>query len=83
MASCAKEANFKKLIMGCVFFHGIIQERKKFGPLGWNNKYEFNDSDLQVSLEMVKMYLNESDKSSVCHGKPSTTCCRRFHTVVV
>merc|ERR1712166_627749 len=64
VASCAKEANFKKLIMGCVFFHGIIQERKKFGPLGWNNKYEFNDSDLQVSLEMVKMYLNESDKSS-------------------
>jgi dynein heavy chain len=46
--------------MGCVFFHAIIQERKKFGPLGWNIKYEFNDSDLQVSLEMVKMYLNES-----------------------
>jgi dynein heavy chain len=60
IASCNKEKEFKKLIMGCVFFHAIIQERKKFGPLGWNIKYEFNDSDLQVSLEMAKMYLNES-----------------------
>jgi len=64
MNSCSKEAQFKKLIMGVVFFHGIIQERKKFGPLGWNIKYEFNDSDLQVSLEMVKMYLNESSTSA-------------------
>jgi len=58
--SSSKTAAFKKLIFGCVYFHAIIQERKKFGPVGWNIKYEFNDSDLETSFEMVKMYLDES-----------------------
>jgi len=60
LESSTKEREFKKLVFGCVFFHAIIQERKKFGPVGWNIKYEFNDSDLETSLEMVKMYLDEA-----------------------
>merc|ERR1711988_1370908 len=60
LESSNKTTSFKKLVFGCVFFHAIIQERKKFGPVGWNIKYEFNDSDLDCSLEMVRMYLDES-----------------------
>ncbi|XP_076649863.1 dynein heavy chain at 16F [Halictus rubicundus] len=47
---------WRKLIFGICFFHAIIQERKKFGPLGWNILYEFNDSDRECCLLNLKLF---------------------------
>ncbi|XP_071825285.1 dynein axonemal heavy chain 6-like isoform X2 [Apostichopus japonicus] len=52
---------WRKLTFGLCLFHAIIQERKKFGPLGWNIKYEFNDSDRECALENLKMFLSDGE----------------------
>ncbi|KAF5272727.1 hypothetical protein FQA39_LY07754 [Lamprigera yunnana] len=48
--------NWRSIIFGLCMFHAIIQERKKFGPLGWNIIYEFNDSDREFAFNTLKMY---------------------------
>lgn len=59
--SCSKPGPWKKLMYGLVFFHAMIQERLKFGPLGWNVAYAFNNSDLECSMSTLKMFLDEQD----------------------
>ena len=39
-----------------------LQERKRFGPLGWNRPYDFNDSDMEISLRQVMLYLDEYEQ---------------------
>jgi dynein heavy chain len=33
----------------------VIIERKKFGAVGWNIPYEWNNSDLAISIKMLQM----------------------------
>ena len=60
--SCSKPQPYKKLMYALSTFHAIIQERRKFGPLGWNIRYEFNASDIEVSMLTLKMFLEEQEQ---------------------
>ncbi|XP_067880132.1 dynein axonemal heavy chain 2-like [Heterodontus francisci] len=56
---CSKPKKYKKLLFAMCFFHSILLERKKFQQLGWNIIYGFNDSDFEVSENLLSIYLDE------------------------
>ncbi|XP_042636525.1 dynein axonemal heavy chain 10 [Orycteropus afer afer] len=51
---------FKPLVYVLAFFHAVVQERRKFGKIGWNVYYDFNESDFQVCMEILNTYLTKA-----------------------
>jgi len=58
IAKTKSPKKFQKLLYGFAFFHAIVQDRRKFGPIGWNIMYEFNNEDLKVCIRQMEHFID-------------------------
>ncbi|KAG5468437.1 hypothetical protein LSCM1_02417 [Leishmania martiniquensis] len=51
---------FRPLVFTLAFFHAVVQERRKYGKIGWNVIYDFNETDFTVSMRLLDTYLTKA-----------------------
>ena len=51
---------FRPLVFTLAFFHAVVQERRKYGKIGWNVVYDFNETDFTVSMRLLDTYLTKA-----------------------
>ena len=54
-----KHPNVRPLFHKLAFLHSTFQERLKYGKLGWNTNYGFNENDFLVACKIVSLYLTD------------------------
>jgi len=62
LSDCAKPEAYARLVYGFCFFHAICQDRRKFGPIGWNIPYNFTPEDLTTNRRQLKYFLDNYDE---------------------
>ena len=56
---CEHEA-YQPLVYVLAYLHAVVQERRKYGKIGWNVSYDFNESDFIISRRLISLYLDKA-----------------------
>ena len=52
---------FRRLLFGFAFFHAVVQDRRKYGPIGWNIPYGFTMEDFTICRKQLMSFVNDYD----------------------
>ncbi|CAH0394939.1 unnamed protein product [Bemisia tabaci] len=58
--SLSDHVAFSQVLYVLAFFHAVVQERGKYGRIGWNLPYEFSRTDFDLTVFTVATYCNEA-----------------------
>ena len=76
---CIMVQAFRPLVWVLALFHAVVQERRKYGKLGWNVSYDFNETDFRISMALIATYLTKAshtDAQRPCISpKPCSMSC--------
>jgi dynein heavy chain len=59
---CKKPKEYKMLLFAFSFFHAIVQDRRRFGPIGWNIPYAFMFEEFDICQKQLKIFLDTTDE---------------------
>jgi len=55
---------FRPCLYVLAFLHAVVLERRKYGKIGWNVNYDFNESDLNISRRLLALYLEKAHEDN-------------------
>lgn len=59
LEECPHKA-FRPLVYTLCFLHAVVLERRKYGKIGWNVSYDFNESDFNICRRLLNLYLTKA-----------------------
>lgn len=62
LEKCSRQVEFQVILFSLCYFHAVVSERRKFGAIGWNRSYPFNNGDLIISVDVLYNYLEANPK---------------------
>ncbi|CAG9467054.1 unnamed protein product [Pedinophyceae sp. YPF-701] len=51
---------WRRLVFAMMLMHSVVQERRRFGPLGWNISYDFAMGDLDAAIYFARSFLHRN-----------------------
>jgi dynein heavy chain len=58
--TAAAPGTYAKLMYALSWYHSLLLERRKYGRIGFNVAYDFNDSDFNISRRALALYLTKA-----------------------
>lgn len=65
LVNTKKPDKLPKLMFSLAIFHSVLQDRKKYGEMGFNKRYDFNITDFDTSIELIKAYIDNTEEEDL------------------